>query len=719
MNLQSAVFRETLRAPRSFSYQITTTCTLETMMRALLYLVLLLVQLEFVAAFPTRAGSCPADKAAVDGRHVASDGGTRPVNTGALSNKNIQFYVDGLELNNTTAEITLGAERAVEIVASSPFKGALIRIESEAEFTLVPEINAQAATVCTAPAIGVSHKNKDSKYVLSAIFRADLAALFKVDVTVVEYNNATGSSYWYSQFTVLTVQANGGPKLSQPPTPVPTTNPVSSLRPTVTVFPTYEQKCNVCGEGKMIGNPEAEVFVENNVGSCKKLAEDGMRGFIPPEKCREIQLAATMSCECSVVPTPAVTTDEPTRTPFPTITSLPTFTTKCNVCGEGSQVADVSAIVTLNGVMGTCLDLERDGNSGYIGPDLCEAAQTTANELCKCTKVAPSYPAPAPTVSPYPTVTSFPTFAEKCNVCGEGMHVTNHDVVVTVDGVTGTCRELETEGAGRYIPPDVCVDAKLVAADKCGCTEQELAPSPSEITMRPTATAFPTVSFSPTYSEPCFICEPGNWVTMPDVTVVVDNLVVSCGELQGAGMERLIPPTFCPEAMAAAKLSCGCTGVPAPSPSEGASSPAPSQPLTYFPTVTAFPTITAVPTYAEKCIVCGYENRRVTNLKKIILVGGIKITCAAVEEYGATGYVPLGLCPQAKQRAQESCGCSRDTPIENNTSESPPPDSGMNSSESTSMDNGMDSTTDATSGAIIKYRVLTGMAVLLAASWLV
>jgi len=159
----------------------------------------------------------------------------------------------------------------------------------------------------------------------------------------------------------------------------------------------------------------------------------------------------------------------------------------------------------------------------------------------------------------------------------------------------------------------------------------------------------------PVDSEQCLVCGTSNLhITKKSTDVTVGGIVLTCEEIEQAGLDREIPPNLCAQAQQRAQAACGCASVQ----DHTNSSPTTPHPLTYFPTITPLPTITPAPSYKEKCNVCFDEKLRVSNEKKAVVVGGIKLTCAAVEEYGATGYLPPSLCPQAQTRVMESCGCS-------------------------------------------------------------
>ena len=179
-------------------------------------------------------------------------------------------------------------------------------------------------------------------------------------------------------------------------------------------------------------------------------------------------------------------------------TILPTYDT-CYVCGSANAVvSDLARIVTVEGIPGSCLDLQAEGANGYIEPDICLSAQIVAQQQCGCVSVDESPPSPSPYPSPYPT------FVEKCFVCGrEESKVSLLDTVVSVDGGSGTCAELEWDGQNGYLNPSLCGEAQAVAKIECGCIDGT--PTPSSSTFEPTVTfdqlLQPGLQVRPTYQH--------------------------------------------------------------------------------------------------------------------------------------------------------------------------------------------------------------------------
>jgi hypothetical protein len=588
----------------------------------------------------------------------------RVIHSGSLEHNTNRFvFVNGLPLSSTvTVNLQYGIEYVVELIATGgkPFKGVLMRVESLAfteqerqqgvsSLSFEPLTNAQSAEACgsmsgdaMSTVQGVTHYDNSLKYAFSSklilyppTHNTTKNSFYSMDVTVVDYNNATGSVYWYTQYTFEgVVELSKGDKDSIPavaPTP-PTDSPTSSP------YPTYMSKCFVCGdEFTQVINPTNKVIIFGESATCSEIEREGRHGLIPPQHCTIVQVAAQDACGCEDVPVPApITQNEfptvmPTVTSKPTTTVMPTFKDKCHVCnGDANQiVTNGLQLIQLQGETGTCVELHDNGLEGYIPPDLCSEAQSQAALYCNCTKI----PVLDPTTSPAPSASPYPSYSEKCYVCNDDadQHVTAPDQVINVDGRIGTCSDLEEQGLQGYIHPSLCKDAQQIASRVCDC-KPNLAPSVLK-TLSPTLTPFPTHTSSPTYESACYVCGGENIVTTNhDFVVSLDNTAITCKELEEIGLERSIPPNICPAAKKQALLSCGCTRIEDRTP-------------------------TMLPTYSEKCHVCGISNMEVTHNKTLVLVQDQVLNCEELWEAGRWGLMPPEFCDEAKRMAAEFCGC--------------------------------------------------------------
>lgn len=616
-----------------------------------------------INAYPNEAGSCRGNQAAVQGTHVASN---HVIRSGSIEQNTNRFvYVNGRPLSSTvTVDLQYGIEYLVEIIATGgiPFKGVLIRFESLAftekerqqgvsSFIMHPLTNAQTAEACgsgdsTALVQGVTHYDNSLKYAFSSklilnppTYNTTKSSFYSMDVTIVDYNNATGSVYWYTQYTFEgVVELTEGEKDSIPA--LAPTQPTES--PTSSPYPTYMNKCFVCGnEYAQVVNPTNKVLIFGESATCSEIEREGRHGLIPPQHCTIVQVAIKDACSCEDIPVPApITQNEfptvvPTITAKPTSTMMPTYKEKCHVCnGDANQiVANGLQLIQLQGETGTCVELHDNGLEGYIPPDLCAEAQNQASLYCNCTKI----PISAPTTSPAPSVSPYPSYSEKCYVCNDdaNQRITAVDQIVEVDGRIGTCFDLEEQGLEGYIHPSLCSDAQQIASRICDCKPNS---TPSVLkTLAPTLTPHPTHTNTPTYESVCYVCGEENIVTTNhDAVVDLDNTAITCKELEMIGLERSIPPAVCPEVQTQALVSCGCTRIEERAP-------------------------TMLPTYNEKCHVCGSSNMEVSHNKTLVLVQDQVLNCEELWEAGKWGLMPPEFCDEAKQMAAEFCGCI-DTP---------------------------------------------------------
>lgn len=671
-------------------------------MRHRLFILLFSAAWFSVEGFTEFAGDCGGDGPAVGGLHLNNVAGSRLIYTDSLNANHISFFVNGKDImdsDGVKTAIPIGVEHTLEIVAKHPFKGALIRLESTPQdlpFTLIPLINAQVAVACVLPVVGVTQTSSKLKTVLSAGFQADEVGQFVLDVTVVDFNNATGSVYWYSQLFIEVVDVNDDAPVPTPQNDGATAYPTysescdvcdghgevrnmeveitlkgedmtcrqlqeyasmnlippnscssaqvqavencgcsDSTNSEATNLPTYSERCYVCGSDKSsVTDLSKQITVAHGEGSCQYLQEEGANGFIDPEICASVQVVAQAECGC-------VSIASPTALPSP----YPTYSESCLVCGSDSKVSLPDHIISVDGGSGTCGDLELDGLNGYIAPSLCNDAKVIALMECGC-----SVPGPVPSSSTFvPTITSFPTYAEECNLCIEdGWEVTNLSAEVHAAGEAATCQELQEIIHNRLFPPELCLLAQQGAAEVCGCAPTSPAMGPALTTLAPTSTASPTSStFVPTYTETCHICEAGHRVSFGHVEIVVDQLIITCAELEQATLDRMLPPEFCSEATDVAKKYCGCI-------QSDAASDAVS---TFAPSTSPGPTQTPLPTFHSACHVCGDEDKVVTQLSATLLLDGLELTCLEVQDAAEGHVIPPDVCPDAMTMVQKRCGC--------------------------------------------------------------
>lgn len=155
-------------------------------------------------AFPTGAGGCPANQAAVAGSHLR-DGGVLPT----FAEQGYEFIVDGVPVNDAVIPTVVWGNTYEIGVRSTmnEFRGALIRVQGSTIVAEEGENSKLADNVCgEVPA--VTHTDASLKTILTGSFTVPPIALsgpIVVDVTVVE-RNGVESIYSYQQFFLDSVE---------------------------------------------------------------------------------------------------------------------------------------------------------------------------------------------------------------------------------------------------------------------------------------------------------------------------------------------------------------------------------------------------------------------------------------------------------------------------------------------------------------------------------
>lgn len=272
----------------------------------------------------------------------------------------------------------------------------------------------------------------------------------------------------------------------------------------------------------------------------------------------------------ATTPAPVVSTFSPTATPYPTITSGPTYRgAVCNLCIDlGHQVTARDAVLVLDGLATSCGTWQDAANAGQVSPDLCAVVSQQATKLCRCQRAPQQSPASSsvttfpPTASQYPTATTSPTYSEPCQFCAAA-HL---DATVHLAGLALSCREVVRAGVNGLLAPDLCAAAQQSVQRDCGCPSMPPPPPPTVAaptatpmlqTFAPTTSAYPTATASPSHTEKCDICAGFEPPTAAAVSFL--GLKVNCVELQRLGARGLLIPEACPTAMARAIEGCGCS----------------------------------------------------------------------------------------------------------------------------------------------------------------
>jgi hypothetical protein len=274
-------------------------------------------------SFPSQAGGCDGGKAAVGESHLSNANGFQEL---SLSDAGIKVFIGTNEIQEGSRFGVL-AGTPYPISVEGQFKGVLIRLEAELSqlnmtADLTPGTNAQVASVCEAPVVGITHVDNSIKSEFSGTLLVEEPVAAVVDITVVLQNNETGSIFAYGGFNLLFVD-------SAPTTPTlaPTIAP-SGINATSspTASPTAGQVCFVCGANTLDVSPNLTTVFDGVEISCGELSQNGRDGLIAPIDCNNATFAAQQDCECAPIEVsqpPAVTTPSPTSAP---VTETPTRT---------------------------------------------------------------------------------------------------------------------------------------------------------------------------------------------------------------------------------------------------------------------------------------------------------------------------------------------------------------------------------------------------------
>jgi hypothetical protein len=257
--------------------------------------------------------------------------------------------------------------------------------------------------------------------------------------------------------------ATGPPSPTPAPTPIPTTFP-----------PVNPAGCSICGEGKLVTDPEAVFSYPGQLNvPCGDLQIAGHQGLIGPTQCATLPPLVSATCGCS------------SSSPAPAMVA-PSGQQICHVCGQGKTVGNATALFTYNDQPPIeCGDLEASGLEGQISPEECTTLLPAVADICLCQDesfptapvaaapqmippVAPVAPTispvsppaispvspptvspvlPPPTPLPTQTVTFSPTPApaprpssDGCSICGDGKVVINSELIFSFPGqVRGIC----------------------------------------------------------------------------------------------------------------------------------------------------------------------------------------------------------------------------------------------------------------------------------------
>jgi len=161
-------------------------------------------------------------------------------------------------------------------------------------------------------------------------------------------------------------------------------------------------QCSICGDGKQVGNPTAEVTLPGNPPlPCSQLQQIGESGQIPVAQCEQFPLFLG-PCEC-------MDAGPPTAAPVIVSTDAPVRPAGCSVCGDGKEITKPNAIFDFVGQPSVaCSILQLAGEAGQIPLAQCSFLPDLITVLCDCKligapSVAPVTPPTNAPVSPPPT----------------------------------------------------------------------------------------------------------------------------------------------------------------------------------------------------------------------------------------------------------------------------------------------------------------------------
>lgn len=307
--------------------------------------------------------------------------------------------------------------------------------------------------------------------------------------------------------------------------PVRTFQPTISGNPTITRYPTYSQKCNVCGASDQVVTLSNKTFTLSGlVFSCGEIEKIALSGIFSPSLCdafSTIIMETGNKCGCNKVPTTKIL-PTPTSSPRKKIiftipwepkdvepTSIPS---KAPVASEVmvSSISD-SALSSffLDGpsessdsagsILSMALNTSDLSNSSSYDTVLLSSlhetqtstgsnvqtdrAGTVYNPKPKDTPLRSPYldspsvsPSPtpiwtfAPTSSAIPTITSAPTFTEKCHTCGnERSTIQNVNRNILLFGENYLCGEVYDAGKNGFIDQITCQEVTRLVQAQCGC----------------------------------------------------------------------------------------------------------------------------------------------------------------------------------------------------------------------------------------------------------
>lgn len=284
---------------------------------------------------------------------------------------------------------------------------------------------------------------------------------------------------------------------SNTPTPSPsklflTFPPTSTSFPTSTSSPTYTEPCHLCRDPfSRVTNADALTSIMGLAVQCGVLQSWADDNLLSENTCSVALEAVAEVCDCKPMedsPAPSsVLTLPPTSTMLPTITSSPTYSTKC-VLDTKSHCFDGDASMNMLGLAYPCKAIVEQGAKGLLSPETCSVAHKALERGdCACSPTLPPLTR-IPTASPLPTLTVLPTYTEPCIICtgDDTQSVEVFDQVIS-------CGELRAFGQSSFIDPLVCPEAQRIAELTCNCPTESVEDPMESVPVEESAEA-PTTS---------------------------------------------------------------------------------------------------------------------------------------------------------------------------------------------------------------------------------
>ena len=147
--------------------------------------------------------------------------------------------------------------------------------------------------------------------------------------------------------------------------------------PTIHTQAPKPYECQICGEGRMVGLPDAELTLPNySKLSCSTLQQRAEAGIIHEFQCPLYQPIAEQYCGCI-------------NKPF----TAPPAVFDCPICGEGLQVTNMNGVVTIPTQPDrTCSELLHAASVGHITENQCFLLHPFVQTPCECVPIDPENP---------------------------------------------------------------------------------------------------------------------------------------------------------------------------------------------------------------------------------------------------------------------------------------------------------------------------------------